>query len=116
MQARCRLRFERRVDAAIYWSALKTTTRTESLEHGVIAIGSTLLVGLLEGQAVQKNQNSIETPFRPPDKPNKRHNLTSLRESFDLTVRPIGAEMGLPQRGRTHGGSTIAECHSSIDS
>ncbi|WP_390890543.1 DUF2924 domain-containing protein [Tunturiibacter lichenicola] len=24
--------------------------------------------------------------------------------------------MGLPQRGRTHGESTIAECHSSIDS
>ena len=53
---------------------------------------------------------------RSDDKPNKRHNLGSLRDSFDLTVRLIGAEMGLPQRGRTHGGSTIAERHSSIDS
>lgn len=39
MQARCRLGFERRVDAAIYLSALKTKVGSQSLEHGVIATG-----------------------------------------------------------------------------
>jgi len=39
VQARCRLGFERRVDAAIYLSALKTKVGSQSLEHGVIATG-----------------------------------------------------------------------------
>jgi hypothetical protein len=37
MQARCRLRFERRVDAAIYRSALKTKVGSQSSEHGIVA-------------------------------------------------------------------------------
>jgi hypothetical protein len=45
-----------------YQSASKTKTRTQPSEHGLIATGSRLLVRLLEGQAVQKDQNSIETP------------------------------------------------------
>jgi len=39
MQARCRLGFERRVDAAISRSASKTKTRSQSSEHGVVATG-----------------------------------------------------------------------------
>jgi hypothetical protein len=37
--ARCRLGFERRVDAAIYRSVSETKTRTQSSEHGVVATG-----------------------------------------------------------------------------
>ena len=37
MQARCRLGFERRVDAAIYRSASKAEVGTQSSEHGVLA-------------------------------------------------------------------------------
>ena len=39
MQARCRLGFERRVDAAIYRSALKTKVGSQSSEHGIVATG-----------------------------------------------------------------------------
>ena len=39
MQARCRLGFERRVDAAIYWSALKTKVGSQSSERGIVATG-----------------------------------------------------------------------------
>src|SRR5271156_6923729 len=39
MQARCRLGFERRVDAAIYRSDSWAKTRTQSSEHGVVATG-----------------------------------------------------------------------------
>jgi hypothetical protein len=39
MQARCRLGFERRVDAAISRSASRTKTRSQSSEHGVVAMG-----------------------------------------------------------------------------
>jgi hypothetical protein len=39
MQARCRLGFERRVDAAIYRPVLKTKVGSQSSEHGVIATG-----------------------------------------------------------------------------
>ena len=39
MQARCRLGFERRVDAAISRTALKTKVGSQSSEHGVIATG-----------------------------------------------------------------------------
>ena len=35
IEARCRLGFERRVDAAIYRTALETKTLTQSSEHGV---------------------------------------------------------------------------------
>jgi len=35
IEARCRLGFERRVDAAIYLTALETKTLTQSSEHGV---------------------------------------------------------------------------------
>jgi|SRR5271170_840207 len=38
-QARCRLGFERRVDAAICVSALKAKADSQSSEHGVIATG-----------------------------------------------------------------------------
>ncbi len=37
MEARCRLGFERRVDAAISQPALKAKTRSQSSEHGVVA-------------------------------------------------------------------------------
>ena len=37
MQAQCRLGFERRVDAAISVSVLKTKADSQSSEHGVIA-------------------------------------------------------------------------------
>lgn len=37
--ARCRLGFERRVDAAIYRSASKAEVGTQSSEHGVVATG-----------------------------------------------------------------------------
>ena len=37
MQARCRLGFERRVDAAISQTALEAKTLTQSSEHAVIA-------------------------------------------------------------------------------
>ena len=37
MQARCRLGFERRVDAAIYRSASKAEVGSQSSEHGVVA-------------------------------------------------------------------------------
>jgi len=37
MKARCRLRFERRVDAAIYESISEIKTRTQSSEYGVVA-------------------------------------------------------------------------------
>jgi hypothetical protein len=40
MQARCRLGFERRVDAAIYRSASKAEVGSQSSEHGVVATGS----------------------------------------------------------------------------
>ena len=39
MRARCRLGFERRVDAAIYVTVLRTKTRSQSSEHGVVATG-----------------------------------------------------------------------------
>ena len=39
MLARCRLGFERRVDAAISRSASRTKTRSQSSEHGVVATG-----------------------------------------------------------------------------
>ena len=39
MQARCRLGFERRVDAAIYRSALKAEVGSQSSEHDVVATG-----------------------------------------------------------------------------
>src|SRR5271154_5961696 len=39
MQARCRLGFERRVDAAISRTVSETKTRTQSSEHGVVATG-----------------------------------------------------------------------------
>jgi hypothetical protein len=37
MKARCRLGFERRVDAAIYEPISEIKTRTQSSEHGVVA-------------------------------------------------------------------------------
>jgi hypothetical protein len=37
--ARCRLGFERRVDAAIYRSASKAEVGSQSSEHGVVATG-----------------------------------------------------------------------------
>jgi hypothetical protein len=39
VQARCRLRFERRVDATIYRPVLKTKVGSQSSEHGVVAEG-----------------------------------------------------------------------------
>jgi hypothetical protein len=39
MQARCRLGFERRVDAAICVSAFKAKADSQSSEHGVVATG-----------------------------------------------------------------------------
>src|ERR1700748_2295257 len=39
MQARCRLGFERRVDAAIYRSALETKVGSQSSERGIVATG-----------------------------------------------------------------------------
>jgi len=39
MQARCRLGFERRVDAAIYQSASKAEVGSQSSEHGIVATG-----------------------------------------------------------------------------
>jgi hypothetical protein len=39
MRARCRLGFERRVDAAISRPVSRTKTRSQSSEHGVIATG-----------------------------------------------------------------------------
>jgi hypothetical protein len=39
MQARCRLGFERRVDAAIYRSASRAEVGSQSSEDGVIATG-----------------------------------------------------------------------------
>jgi hypothetical protein len=39
MQARCRLGFERRVDAAISRSAFTAKTPSQSSEHGVVATG-----------------------------------------------------------------------------
>jgi hypothetical protein len=39
MLARCRLGFERRVDAAIYRSASKAEVGSQSSEHGVVATG-----------------------------------------------------------------------------
>jgi hypothetical protein len=39
MQARCRLGFERRVDAAIYRTAFMAKVGSQSSEHGVIATG-----------------------------------------------------------------------------
>ena len=39
MQARCRLGFERRVDAAIYRSASKAEVGSQSSERGVVATG-----------------------------------------------------------------------------
>ena len=39
MQARCRLGFERRVDAAIYQTAFMAKVGSQSSEHGVIATG-----------------------------------------------------------------------------
>jgi hypothetical protein len=38
-QARCRLGFEKRVDAAIYRSASKAEVGSQSSEHGVVATG-----------------------------------------------------------------------------
>jgi hypothetical protein len=40
MQARCRLRFERRVDAAISRPVLKIKVGSQSSEHGVVATGN----------------------------------------------------------------------------
>jgi len=37
MQARCRLGFERRVDAAIYQTVFMTKVGSQSSEHGVVA-------------------------------------------------------------------------------
>jgi hypothetical protein len=39
VQARCRLGFERRVDAAIYRSASEAEVGSQSSEHGVVATG-----------------------------------------------------------------------------
>jgi hypothetical protein len=39
VQARCRLWFERRVDAAIYRLASKAEVGSQSSEHGVVATG-----------------------------------------------------------------------------
>ncbi len=55
MQARCRLGFERRVDAAIYRTAFMAKVGSQSSEHGVIATGKHghLLGGLFVERHVQ---------------------------------------------------------------
>jgi hypothetical protein len=60
MQARCRLGFERRVDAAIYRSASKAEVGSQSSEHGVIATGER--VDLSSSLFVERHIRSLGAP------------------------------------------------------
>jgi hypothetical protein len=60
MQARCRLGFERRVDAAIYQTASEAKTRTQSSEHGVVATGKH--GDLLGGSFVERHVQLLRGP------------------------------------------------------
>ncbi len=60
MQARCRLRFERRVNAAIYRSASKAEVGSQSSEHGVVA--TCKHVGLSGRLLVERHVRLLCTP------------------------------------------------------
>src|SRR5271156_1412719 len=60
MQARCRLGFERRVDAAIYRSASKAEVGSQSSEHGVVATGEH--VDLSSSLFVERHIRSLGAP------------------------------------------------------
>ena len=60
MHARCRLGFERRVDAAIYRSASKAEVGSQSSEHGVVATGKH--VGLSGRLLVERHVRLLCTP------------------------------------------------------
>ena len=60
MLARCRLGFERRVDAAIYRSASKAEVGSQSSEHGVIATGKH--VDLSGSLFVKRHIRLLRTP------------------------------------------------------
>ena len=60
MQARCRLGFERRVDAAIYRSASKAEVGSQSSEHGVVATGEH--VDLLSSLFVERHVRFLSAP------------------------------------------------------
>ena len=60
MQARCRLGFERRVDAAIYRSASKAEVGSQSSEHGVVAMGEH--VDLSSSLFVERHIRSLGAP------------------------------------------------------
>jgi hypothetical protein len=60
MQARCRLGFERRVDAAIYRSASKAEVGSQSSEHGVVATGEH--VDLSSSLFVERHVCSLGAP------------------------------------------------------
>ena len=60
MQARCRLGFERRVDAAIYRSASKTEVGSQSSEHGVVATGEH--VDLSSSLFVERHVSFLSAP------------------------------------------------------
>jgi hypothetical protein len=60
MQARCRLGFERRVDAAIYRSASKAEVGSQSSERGVVATGEH--VDLSDSLFVERHIRSLGPP------------------------------------------------------
>jgi hypothetical protein len=60
MQARCRLGFERRVDAAIYRSASKAEVGSQSSEHGVVATGEH--VDLSSSLFVERHVSLLRAP------------------------------------------------------
>ena len=60
MQARCGLRFERRVDAAIYRSASKAEVGSQSSEHGFVATGEH--VDLSSSLFVERHIRSLAAP------------------------------------------------------
>jgi hypothetical protein len=60
MQTRCRLGFERRVDAAIYRSASKAEVGSQSSEHGVVATGEH--IDLSSSLFIERHIRSLGAP------------------------------------------------------
>ena len=96
MQARCRLGFERRVDAAIYRSASKAEVGSQSSEHGVVATGEHVdLSGCL---FVERHVSLLRAP-----EVMKQHGQLARYCNDGLTLRLLTTSSGqvqtpLPQR------------------
>ena len=87
MQARCRLGFERRVDAAIYRSASKAEVGSQSSEHGVVATGEH--VDLSSSLLVERHIRSLGAP-----EVMKQHGQLARYGNDGLTLRLVTTSGG----------------------